>query len=71
MEFDAVLLPGRRAESMAKGLARMGGNGGDITISISSPIYGGGQDIEALLEQRNRELVAEITEKIAEARRGP
>jgi len=57
------------AENMAKGLSRMGG-GGDINITINSPIYGGSGDIEALLEQRNRELVAEITEQIAAARRG-
>ena len=59
------------AENMAKGLSRMGG-GGDVNITINSPITGGGgQDIEALLAQRNKDLVAEITEKIASARRGP
>lgn len=56
-------------ESMAKGLSRMGG-GGDVNITINSPITGGGQDIEALLAQRNKDLVAEITEQIAAARRG-
>ena len=58
------------AENMAKGLSRMGG-GGDVNVTINSPIMGGGQDIEALLAQRNKELVAEITEQIAAARRGP
>ena len=57
------------AENMAKGLSRMGG-GGDVNITINSPITGSGQDIEALLAQRNKELVAEITEQIASARRG-
>lgn len=58
------------AENMAKGLSRMGG-GSPINITINSPITGGsGQDIEALLAQRNKELVAEITEQIAAARRG-
>ena len=57
------------AENMAKGLSRMGG-GGDVNVTINSPIMGGGQDIEALLAQRNKELVAEITEQIAAARRG-
>ena len=54
------------AEKMAK--AASGGSG--INITINSPIYGGSGDIEALLEQRNREIVAEITEQIAAARRG-
>ena len=57
------------AENMAKGLSRMGG-GGDVNVTINSPIMGGGQDIEALLAQRNKDLVAEITEQIASARRG-
>ena len=53
------------AEKMARAAS-----GGGINITINSPIYGGGNDIEALLEQRNRELVAEITQQIAAARRG-
>ena len=54
------------AEKMAK--AASGGSG--INITINSPIYGGSGDMEALLEQRNREIVAEITERIVAARRG-
>ena len=57
------------AENMAKGLSRMGGEG-TVNITIHSPITGGGQDIEALLAQRNKDLVAEITAQISEARRG-
>lgn len=58
------------AENMAKGLSRMGGSG-EVSVTINSPIYGGGgQDIEALLAERNKELVAEITEQIVAARRG-
>lgn len=45
--------------------------GGGINITINSPIHGGNNaDIEALLAQRNREIVAEITQQISEARRG-
>ena len=54
----------------AEKMARAASGGGGINITINSPIYGGGSDLEALLEQRNRELVAEITEQIAAARRG-
>ena len=54
----------------AERMARAVSGGGGINITINSPITGGGSDMEALLEQRNRELVAEITEQIAAARRG-
>lgn len=54
----------------AEKMARAASGGGGINITINSPIYGGSGDIEALLEQRNREIVAEITEQIAAARRG-
>lgn len=54
----------------AEKMARAASGGGGINITINSPIYGWGSDLEALLEQRNRELVAEITEQIAAARRG-
>jgi hypothetical protein len=56
----------------AEKMSRAVSGGGGINITINSPIYGGGNnaDIEALLAQRNREIVAEITQQIAEARRG-